>query len=145
MEREARPAIEISASLYRLLEQRADEINATPGQVAETILRVHLVNTVHIEQRPSPFGPQAYLRGTRVAVRHVAAFLQAGFTVDEIIEEGLPHVFPAAIYEAIAYYYDHRDEIDAELNAESAEAAHAVLREQLTPEQFYRLTHQTAE
>ena len=145
MEREAPPAIEISASLYRLLEKRADEVNATPAQLVETILRVQLGNTVHIEQRPSPFGPQAYLRGTRVAVRHVAAFLQAGYMVDEIVEEGLPQVSPAAVYEAIAYYYDHRDEIDAELSAESAEVAHAVLREQLTPEQFYRLTRQTAE
>lgn len=145
MEREARPAIEISASLFRLLEKRADEVNATPAQLAETILRVQLANTVHIEQRQSPFGPQAYLRGTRVAVRHVASFLRAGFTVDEIIEEGLAHVSPAAIYEAIAYYYDHRDEIDAELSAESTEAAHTLLREQLTPEQFYRLTRQTAE
>ena len=145
MEREARPAIEISASLFRLLEKRADEVNATPAQLAETILRVQLGNTVHIEQRHSPYGPQAYLRGTRVAVRHVASFLRAGFTVAEIIEEGLPHIPQAAIYEAIAYYYDHRDEIDAELSAESAETAYAVLREQLTPDQFYRLTRQTAE
>ena len=144
MERDAR-LIEISPSLYRLLERRAGEMNATPTQIAETILRVQLGNTVHIEQRMTPAGPQAYLRGTRVAVRHVAAFLGAGFTVEEIVEEGLPHVPPAAIHEAIAYYYDHRDEIDAEMSAETAEAALAILREQLTPEQFYQVTRQPAE
>ncbi|MCI0576862.1 MAG: DUF433 domain-containing protein, partial [Chloroflexi bacterium] len=59
---------------------------------------------------------------TWVAVRHIAAFLQAGHTAEEIIREGLAHIPPAAIHEAIAYYYDHREEIDAELAANTPEA-----------------------
>ena len=62
--------------------------------------------SIHIEQRRTPYGVQAYLRGTRVAVRHVAAFLKAGRTAEEIIRIGLPHLPPASIYEAIAYYYE---------------------------------------
>lgn len=101
-------------------------------------------NTVHIEQKQTPYGPQAYLRGTRVAVRHVAAFLKAGHTAEEIINVGLPHVSAAAIYEAIAYYYDHQAEIDAELEANSKEAVQTQLRQRLSPEQYTRLTGQVA-
>ena len=143
MERELPTAIEISRDLYRLLQRRANEVDSTPEQVAETIIRLQLGNTVHIQQRPTPCGLQAYVRGTRVAVRHVAAFLNAGFTAEEIISEGLPHVTPAAIHEAIAYYYDHQQEIEAELQAESADAALTALQERLTPAQLFQLTHQS--
>ena len=144
MERELPTAIEISRDLYRLLQRRADEVDSTPQQVAETIIRLQLGSTVHIEQRPTPYGLHAYVRGTRVAVRHIAAFLKAGFTAEEIIGEGLPHVTPAAIREAIAYYYAHQQEIEAELQADSVDAAFALLRERLTPNQLLQLTHQSA-
>lgn len=100
-------------------------------------------NTVHIEQKQTPFGPQAYLRGTRVAVRHVAAFLKAGHPTEEIMQTDLSHLSPAAIYEAIAYYYDHRAEIEAELTANSEEVVLSQLRERLTPEQYATLTGRT--
>lgn len=114
--------IQISPETYELLQRRAKEMRSTPEQIAETAIRLQLGNTVHIEQKQTPSGPQAYLRGTRVAVRHVAAFLKAGYTTDEITKIGLPHIPPAAIYEAIAYYFDHQDEIEAELTANSQEA-----------------------
>lgn len=114
--------IQISPETYELLQRRAKEMRSTPEQIAETAIRLQLGNTVHIEQKQTPSGPQAYLRGTRVAVRHVAAFLKAGYTMDEITKIGLPHIPPAAIYEAIAYYFDHQDEIEAELTANSQEA-----------------------
>lgn len=145
MEREAQLPIQISSTLYRLLARRADETNSTPEQVAETILRFQLGNSAHVEQRMTPFGIQPYLRGTRVAVRHVAAFLRAGFTVEEILSEGLPQIPPAAIHEAIAYYYDNRREIDSELDAEDAESTLALMRERLSPEQYYQLTHRPAQ
>jgi uncharacterized protein (DUF433 family) len=103
---------------------------------------LQLGNTVHIEQKQTSSGPQAYLRGTWVAVRHVAAFLKAGYAVEEIIQTGLPNVPPAAIYEAIAYYYDHAAEIEAELDTNTQEATHSQLRDMLSPEQVARLTGQ---
>jgi len=87
---------------------------------------------------------QAYLRGTRVAVRHVAAFRKAGRTAEEIIRTGLGHLQPASIYEAIAYYYDHQAEIDAELDAQSEQAVHQQLRNLLSPEQYTQLTGRAA-
>ena len=100
--------------------------------------------SIHIEQRRTPYGVQAYLRGTRVAVRHVAAFLKAGRTAEEIIRIGLPHLPPASIHEAIAYYYDHQAEVDAELEAQSDQAVHQQLRRLLSPEQYTQLTRRAA-
>lgn len=136
--------IQISPETYDLLQRRASAMQSTPEQIAETVIRLHLGHTVHIEQKQTSAGLQAYLRGTRVAVRHVAAFLKAGDTVEEIIQTGLPHVPPAAIYEAVAYYYDHTAEIEAELAANAPEAVYAGLRKTLSPEQFTQLTGQTS-
>jgi len=136
--------VRISPEVYKLLQQRAQEAQSTPDAIAETALRLQLGNTIHIEQRRTPYGVQAYLRGTRVAVRHVAAFLKAGRSAEEIIRVGLPHLQPACIYEAIAYYYDHQAEIDAELDAQSEQAVQQQLRRLLSPEQYTQLTGRAA-
>jgi uncharacterized protein (DUF433 family) len=132
--------IQVSPETYKLLKRRADEAHSTPDKLAETAIRLQLGNTVHIEQKQTASGPEAHIRGTRVAVRHIAEFLLAGHTVEEIIKEGLPHLPPAAIYEAIAYYHDHKKEIDDEIAANEREAVLGEIREGLTPEQFARLT-----
>jgi uncharacterized protein (DUF433 family) len=132
--------IQISPETYQLLQRRAALSQATPTQLAEMAIRLHLGNTAHIEQKQTRFGPQAYLRGTRVAVRHVAAFLKAGHSVEEIIGTGLPRVDPAAIYEAIAYYYDHQDEIELELTANEPETVAAQLQSMLSASDYARFT-----
>jgi uncharacterized protein (DUF433 family) len=132
--------IHISPETYELLQRRAHEMKSTPEQLAESAIRLQLGHTVHIEQKQTAFGPQAYLRGTRVAVRHIAAFLKAGYTAEEIIDEGLPRMPPAAVHEAIAYFYDHAAEIEAELQANSEPATWNELKKRLAPEQFHQLT-----
>ncbi len=125
--------IQISPEIYQLLKRQAETLQSTPARVAETAIRLHLGNTVHIEQKQTRFGPQAYLRGTRVAVRHVVAFLKEGHSVEEIIRTDLPHLSPAAIFEAIAYYYDHEAEIEAELEANTPETVASQLKALLSP------------
>jgi uncharacterized protein (DUF433 family) len=139
-----RATIEVSSETFELLKLRAKEVKSTPEQLAETAIRLQLGNTIHIEQKQTRFGAQAYLRGTRVAVRHVAALLKANRTAEEIIRTELPHIAPAAIYEAIAYYYDHQAEIEAELTANDTDAVQAQLHEMLSNEQYAQLTGQTA-
>lgn len=132
--------IQLSPEIYRLLKRQAETMQSTPEQVAEAAIRLHLGNTVHIEQKQTRFGPQAYIRDTRVAVRHVAAFLKAGHSAEEIINTGLPHLSPAAIYEAIAYYYDHQAEIEAELAANTPEAVGIQLQKLLSPTDYAIVT-----
>jgi uncharacterized protein (DUF433 family) len=135
--------IRVPEETYQLLQKRAAQIRSTPDAVAETILRLQLDNSPHIEQRPTTSGMQAYIRDTRVAVRHVAAFLNAGHSAEDIHREFLPQVSVSAIYEAISYYYDHLSEIEAELTANSPEAINVQLQERLTSQQYALLTGKT--
>ena len=82
------------------------------------------------------------IRGTRVAVAHVAGFLDGGFSVEEIVSEALPDLPPAAIYEALAYYYEHQAEIEADWTANEPEAVLADLSQRLLPDQLARLRGQ---
>ncbi len=61
------------------------------------------------------------LRGTRLAVRLVAQLHRAGDSVDDILRS-YPHLYPAAVHDAISYYLDHRPEIEEEIAAHRIEA-----------------------
>ena len=52
--------------------------------------------------------------GTRVTVRTIAGYYQIGMDVDEILAT-LPHLSPAQVHSALAYYFDHQHDIDADL------------------------------
>lgn len=48
--------IQISPEIYQLLQRRAREMKTTPEEIAETVIRLQLGNTVHIEQKQTPAG-----------------------------------------------------------------------------------------
>ena len=50
--------------------------------------------------------------GTRVGVHDVVGLLQSGETVDTIVANCFPNLTRAQVYECLAYYEDHRGEID---------------------------------
>lgn len=78
----------------------------------------------HIELRPSRIGHQrAYIAGTRVRVQDVYAMCELrGLTPDEVVDE-LPHLSLGQVYAALSYYFDHRDEIAAEMFTDESHAA----------------------
>ena len=51
----------------------------------------------------------------------VADYLDRGWSAEEIVLQ-YPHLTLAEVHAALAYYFDHREEIDGELAAELAEA-----------------------
>src|SRR5262245_61999094 len=57
----------------------------------------------------------AFIGGTRIKVRHVAVERQAHGAPAEQIQEAFPHLSLGQIYAALAYYYDHQEQIDAEI------------------------------
>jgi uncharacterized protein (DUF433 family) len=59
----------------------------------------------------------AYIAGTRTKVRHVAIERQAHRASVEQIQEAYPHLSLGQIYAALAYYYDHQEQVDAEIAA----------------------------
>jgi len=53
------------------------------------------------------------IEGTRIGVHDVIALLQNGETVDSLCSPRcLPAITKAQVYECLAYYEDHRGEID---------------------------------
>jgi uncharacterized protein (DUF433 family) len=65
----------------------------------------------HIVKAPGVLGGEPVIAGTRIGVAFIARLLQAGEEPSEIIA-AYPHLAPAAVYDAISYYLDHREEID---------------------------------
>ena len=52
------------------------------------------------------------VQGTRVAVYDVIGLLQNGETVDTLRANCFPQLSKSQVYESLAYYEDHRGEID---------------------------------
>lgn len=66
----------------------------------------------HIVRIPGVLGGEPVIAGTRIGVAFIARLLQAGEEPSDIIAT-FPRLDPAAVYDAISYYLDHREEIDA--------------------------------
>lgn len=63
----------------------------------------------------------AYIAGTRMKVRQIAQETQQGSNPREILEAH-PHLSLSQIHAALAFYYDHQAEIDAEIEAVERQA-----------------------
>jgi uncharacterized protein (DUF433 family) len=80
------------------------------------------VDLRNIERVPDRCGGQAVVTGTRIRVSIILAFYRRGMTVEEIVEQ-YPHLRPADVHDALAYAYDHPEEIDADMAADEEAAA----------------------
>src|SRR5438046_8841902 len=69
---------------------------------------------------PDVCGGRIRIDGTRVTVHQIVTCYQQGLTPEEIADQ-YPHINLAHIYAALAYYHANRDEIDRELEAETAD------------------------
>ena len=71
----------------------------------------------HIEKKPGVCGGKACIAGTRIRVQDVYIWHELqGKSVDEIVAK-FPQLKPADVHAALTYYWDHRDEIHAEMKA----------------------------
>jgi uncharacterized protein (DUF433 family) len=66
----------------------------------------------YIMRKPGVRGGNAIVEGTRIGVHDVIGLLQNGETVDSVILACFPDLTKAQVYECLAYYEDHRGEID---------------------------------
>ena len=71
----------------------------------------------NIEQDHARCGGQAVVVGTRVRVVTVLTCYRQGMSVEEIVQQ-YPGIKPADVHDALAYAYDHLDEIEADLAAD---------------------------
>ena len=73
----------------------------------------------HIGADPEIADGKPIIIGTRITVRCIAGYYQMGMSADEILTT-LPHLKPSQVHSALAYYFDHQDEVDTDL-AESSD------------------------
>ncbi|MCP3961815.1 MAG: DUF433 domain-containing protein [bacterium] len=74
----------------------------------------------HIVRTEGVCGGSPRIRGSRISVRTVAELHLAGESAQEVADT-YPHVGLAAVHDAISYYLDHRDQIDAEIEGNRIE------------------------
>jgi uncharacterized protein (DUF433 family) len=77
----------------------------------------------HIGVKPGYCGGKPHVLGHRIKVQHVVVWHERmGMSPTEIVVRH-PTISLSDVHAALAYYYDHRDEIDADIEAEESYAA----------------------
>jgi uncharacterized protein (DUF433 family) len=70
-------------------------------------------NHFHIAINKNICGGTPIVKGTRISVANIAGYYVMGLSPEEIQRE-LPHLSLAQIFDAMAFYLDHRQMIDKE-------------------------------
>ena len=69
----------------------------------------------HIEVTPGVCGGKPRIKGHRIKVQHVVVWHErTGMSPDEIVSQ-YPGLTLADVHTALAYYWDHREQIDADI------------------------------
>lgn len=68
----------------------------------------------HIEAHPDFAGGKPVVAGTRIRVQDIVAWTELGRSPDDIVN-AYPHISLADVHAALAYYHDHRVEIDRQI------------------------------
>jgi len=86
----------------------------TPNTMVQRTEHPHIVRVSTIGQG------EPIIENSRISVRLIAEYYKAGMAVEEVLRD-YPHLKAAAIYDAISYYIDHQDEIEALIEANRVE------------------------
>ena len=70
---------------------------------------------------PDVCGGRLRIEGTRLTVNQIVTWYKKGFSAEEIADL-YPHLTPAQVYTALAYYHANRTEIEEDLAVEKIEA-----------------------
>lgn len=68
----------------------------------------------YVEHKKNICGGRPVIKATRFPVSSVVIAYQRGLPAEEILQE-FPQLTPAQVYGALAYYFDHQNEINAEI------------------------------
>jgi uncharacterized protein (DUF433 family) len=74
-----------------------------------------------IVRTPEVRGGRPRIAGTGVTVRRIVGWYKLGLSPEEIADR-IGHLSLAQVYAALAYYHANREEIEADIVAEEAEA-----------------------
>jgi uncharacterized protein (DUF433 family) len=83
------------------------------------------VSTDYIVKTEGICGGRPCIAGHRIRVADIVVWHEMrGYSADEVVEL-FPGLTLSQVYSALAYYFDHRQEIDADLAADDARASQA--------------------
>jgi uncharacterized protein (DUF433 family) len=100
----------------KIIAMKPITIPSTPAPLATpSVIREHIVCT------SETCGGKPRIAGSRIQVKHVVLWHdRMGQSPAQIVSE-YPYLTLADIYAALAYYHDHREEINADIQAERRE------------------------
>lgn len=82
-----------------------------------------MLNTVRIISSPDLLGGKPCIEGRRISVQQIVEdVVYAGWSLQQMQEAF--NLRPAEVYAALSYYYDHHEEIDAQIREEELENKH---------------------
>lgn len=136
-------SVTLSKITYQWLQRKAQESSRTPDQLADELLRQQLApKHAYIEVVEKIAGPQAIIKDTRIPVSIIIGYLRAGETPESLVENILPHLTLAQVYDALSYYYDHQDEVEREMIENTEEYGRNYLHKHLGNEGYLHVTGQ---
>jgi uncharacterized protein (DUF433 family) len=65
----------------------------------------------YIVRKAGVRGGHAVVEGTRIGVHDVVAMMRTGSSIDEVVQ-AFPSLTRAKVYECLAYFEDHRPELE---------------------------------
>jgi len=68
----------------------------------------------YVERKKGVCGGRPVIKETRFPVSSIVIPYQRGLSAEEILQE-FPQLTPTQVYGALAYYFDHQDEINTEI------------------------------
>lgn len=81
----------------------------------------HSTEYRYLERITGVRGGNTIVEGTRIGVHDVIALISTGSTVDDVVRS-FPDLKRSHVYECLAYYEDHRGEIDALIARQMSDA-----------------------
>ena len=130
--------------LYRRIVEQARANKVSPVDFLTEFLDTHLApQHPHVERVQSSGGGRVVIKGTRTGVEAVVGYRRAGYTPEKIAEEVLPHLDLAQVYDALSYYEDYREEMDASAAANTPEVWRTCLIEKLGEKQAKAILGET--
>jgi uncharacterized protein (DUF433 family) len=114
------------------LEENLHRIELTLEKLAASPFWETQTGHAHIERVRGVCGGDPVIVATRIPVWLVVSYVNAGSSVQDVLA-AFPHLTVAQVYDALSYYYDHKDEIETAIAENSAEQAKKWLSDSSLP------------
>jgi uncharacterized protein (DUF433 family) len=98
------------------------------------------IEKTHVEITPGVCGGRPRIAGHRIRVQDIVIWTEQGLSPDEIVDR-FPQLSLADVHAALAYYHDHREDVDQQIRDDDELASR--FRSESGPGLLNRLTGAT--